>query len=89
MTPCFLFTALVDIVNVALELPAGTVTLAGTLAALELSLSETVAPLLGAGPLIVTVPWEVLPPMTLVGLKVSVLNAGGLTVIEAVFVTPP
>lgn len=43
-------------VNVALVLPAGTVTLAGTVAAGESSLSDTTAPPLGAGPLKVTVP---------------------------------
>ena len=43
-------------VNVVLVLPAGTVTLAGTLAAVELSLSETTIPPLGAAPLNVIVP---------------------------------
>ncbi len=89
VTDVELVTAKVVTVNVALVLPAGTMTLAGTLAAFELSLSDTVRPLLGAGPFIVTVPWDVLPPTTLVGLKVKLLNTGGLTVSEAVLATPP
>ena len=81
-------TALVVIVNVALVLRPGIVTLAGTLAADELSLNDTTAPPLGAGPLKVTVPWEVVPPTTLVGFSESVLNTGRFTVSTAVFVTP-
>ncbi len=88
VTDVELDTAVVVIVNVALVLPAGTVTLAGTLTAFELSLSDTTAPPLGAGPLIVTVPWEEDPPGTLAGLKVSVLNDGGATVSVAFLVTP-
>lgn len=51
-----LVTGIVAIVNVALVLPPGTVTLAGSLADDELSLSDTTAPPAGAGPLNVTVP---------------------------------
>ena len=47
---------MVVIVNAAEVLPLGTITLAGTLAAVELSLSDTIIPPLGAGPLNVTVP---------------------------------
>ncbi len=86
------FTRVVVIVNVALVLPPGTVTEAGSLATDELSLSETTAPPLGAAALNVTVPWDVLPPLTLVGLSESALNTGntgGVTVSVAVFVTPP
>ena len=79
----------VVIVNTALVPPLATVILAGTDADAELSLSETTTPLLGAGPLKVTVPWELVPPLTLVGFTVSVLNTGGLTVSEAVFASPP
>ncbi len=80
------------IVNVALVLPPGTVTVAGSLATDELSLSETTAPPLGAGPLNLTVPWDVFPPLTLVGFRERALNTGntgGVTVSVAVFVTPP
>jgi hypothetical protein len=49
-------TAVVEIVNVALVLPAATVTDAGTLAAVLLLVSDTVAPPVGAALLNVTVP---------------------------------
>lgn len=84
-----LVTGVVVIVNVALVLPPGTVTVAGSLAAVELSLNDTIAPPLGARPLNVTVPWEAAPPVTLLGLTVSVLNTGGLTVTVTVLVTTP
>src|SRR5438034_9978667 len=65
-------TVLVLTVKVALVLPAGTVTLAGTLAAPLLLDSVTCAPPAGAGPLSVTVPVDdCVPPVTLVGFKVS------------------
>ncbi len=86
-------TALVLTVNVALLAPAVTVTLAGTVAAVVLSLDrETAAPPLGAGPLRVTVPVEVDPPVTLIGLSAteeSVAEPCGVTVSEAVLVPPP
>jgi hypothetical protein len=85
-------TLLVFTVNVALLAPAATVTLAGTVAAAALSLIRgTAAPPLGAGPLRVTVPVEGDPPVTLAGLSViaeSVAEPGGVTVSEAVLVTP-
>jgi hypothetical protein len=55
----------------ALVAPAGTVTVLGTLARLELLRSCTTTPPAGAGPLRVTVPVAVLPPQTEVGLIVS------------------
>src|SRR5258705_5202084 len=64
--------AVTDVVvtaNVALVAPAATVTLAGTVVALELSESETAAPPPGAAALKVTVPVEALPPTTLLGLR--------------------
>ena len=65
-------TGLVLIVKVALALPAGMVTLAGTLAAALLLESVTCAPAAGAGPLRVTVPVDdCAPPVTLVGFSVS------------------
>lgn len=68
VTDLDLDTVVVVIVNVALVLPAATVTLPGSLAYDELSFKDTTAPPLGAGPLNVTVPWEVAPPVTVVGL---------------------
>ncbi len=85
-------TALVVTVNVALVLPPATVTLAGTVAAEVLLLdSDTATPPAGAALLSVTVPWEVLPPTTLVGFSVTELNAGEATVTVRVevLVTPP
>ncbi len=89
VTDVELDTEVVVIVKVALVLPAETVTLDGTLAKVELSLSDTTAPPVGAAPVSVTVPWVEDPPRTLVGFRISVLNAGATTVIAAVFVTPP
>ena len=86
-------TGLVLTVKVALELPAGTVTLDGTLAALLLLESVTCEPPAGAAPLSVTVPVDdCAPPVTLVGLKVSeetVGEGGGVTVNEADALAPP
>ena len=79
-------------VKVALALPAGMVTMDGTLAAPLLLESMTCAPPAGAGPLSVTVPVEdCRPPTTLVGFSVSeaTVMGGGVTVSEAVFVVPP
>lgn len=81
-------------VKVALVLPAGTVTLEGTLAAAALLLESVIsAPPAGAGPLSVTVPVEdCKPPTTLAGFNVSevtVGRGGGITVSEADVVTPP
>jgi hypothetical protein len=77
-------------VKVALALPAGMVTMDGTLAAPLLLESMTCAPPAGAGPLSVTVPVEnCTPPTTLVGFSVSEATIGGFTVSEAVRVVPP
>jgi hypothetical protein len=85
-----LLTAVVVIVNVALVLPLVTVTFAGTPAADELELKETAMPAPGAAPLNVTVPWDVFPPVTLVGFTLRETRVGrGLTVNVAVTVTPP
>ena len=59
-------------VKLALVCPACTLTLEGTVATDVLALeSVTVAPPEGAAPLRVTVPVELFPPLTLVGLRVS------------------
>ena len=78
-------------VKVALVLPAGTVTLGGTLAAPPLLESITCAPPAGAGPLSVTVPVDdCTPPTTLVGFNVSddTTRGGGVTVSVADGVMP-
>src|SRR6266478_1809863 len=77
-------------VKVALVAPAGTVTLAGTLAAPLLLESVTCAPPAGAGPLSVTVPVEdCKPPITLVGFNVSEKTAtGGADMTGSVIVWP-
>ena len=88
-------TAPVVTVKLALEPPAGTVTLAGTAATPALLVeSETTAPPLGAAPLRVTVPiedWE--PPVTLVGFRVNdeseTAGAAGVTVSAADALAPP
>ena len=79
-------------VNVALVTPAGTVTLAGTLAAFELSESVIAAPPLGAAALNVTVPVDEAPPTTVAGLTETAESVGpvvpdGLIVSVALFVT--
>jgi hypothetical protein len=63
-------------VKVALVAPAGTITVEGTLAAPLLLESVTCAPPAGAGPLSVTVPVEDVPPITLVGFRVSEETVG-------------
>lgn len=86
-------TAVVVTVKVALLAPAGTMTLAGAVAAAELSESDTVAPPLGAAALKVTVPVEEVPPTTLLGLRETVdrvapVDAVALSVSVALWVTP-
>ena len=64
-------------VNVALKAPAGTVTLAGTVAALVSLLdSVTTAPPEGAALVSLAVPSEVLPPTTLAGLSAIPASEG-------------
>ena len=89
MTAVEAVTELLEMVKVAVLAPAVTRTLAGTVAAVVLLLERVmVAPPVGAAPVSVTVPVDVLPPITVVGLTVRVDNAGGFTVRLAVFVTP-
>jgi len=54
-----------------------------------LLLKVTAAPPDGAGPFRVTVPVDRVPPLTLVGLTLSVLREGGNTVSTAFCVVPP
>jgi hypothetical protein len=82
-------TVSVVTVNVAVDAPAATVTLAGTVAAAVLELDRvTTAPPVAALPVSVTVPVDGLPPVTLVGERVTVVSAAGVTVSTAVLVTP-
>lgn len=87
--------ALVLTVNVALVAPAGTVTLAGTVARVPLTKRLTTTPPDGAASCSVACPVEVLPPTTVAGLNVSDANAptlgvpAGLTLIVCWRRTPP
>jgi hypothetical protein len=63
-------------VNEAVVLPAATVTLPGTLAAVLLLESETTSPPEGAAALRVTVPVELFPPTTVVGFNVILETVG-------------
>ena len=77
----FAVTGLLVTVNVAVVALAATVTLVGTCAAPVLLLDNvTTAPPAGAGPFNVTVPVEVLPPITDEGLMFSELSVAGVTV---------
>jgi hypothetical protein len=83
-------TGLVVTVKLALLAPAGTVTLAGTAAAVELSESATTAPPAGAGPVNVTLACEVPPPVTLPGFNARVARlAGGGGAAAGVTVSEP
>lgn len=73
-------TADVVMVNVPVNPPAGSVTLAGTLATAGLLLESAITVVCGAAVLTITVPLEALPPSTLVGLMsrfVSDVGGGG------------
>jgi hypothetical protein len=82
-------TGAVVVVNVTPVAPAGTVTEDGTAATEESLLDKDMAtPLLGAGPLRITVPVEELPPVNLAGAIETDVRVGGRTVREAVWVAP-
>lgn len=92
LTLVFLFEAVVTTLNVTELAPAGTVTLGGTLARVELLLARfTTAPPVGAALVRFTVPVEVEPPTTVDGLSVrdeSAAGAGAFTVSAADLLTP-
>ena len=75
-------TAVVDTVNVPEVAPPATVTLAGVVADALLSWSVTTIPPAGAAPFKVTLPVELVPPVTAVGLRVNetIEIEGGFTV---------
>lgn len=83
-------TALVVIVKLALLLPPGTVTDAGTRATDVLLLeSDTTTPAAGAGPVSVTVPVEGFPPTTVAGFLEMEDRAVRFTVSVLELVAPP
>jgi hypothetical protein len=81
-------TGAVVMANVAVFAPAGTVTLAGIVAAALVVVNVTTAPISGAMPFRVTVPVEELPPTSVAGLKVTDDSAAAVTVRFALFVSP-
>ena len=68
--------------------PAGTVTEAGTVAEASVELVATVSPPVGAGPAMVTVAVDNVPPVTVVGFSVRPVTVGDLTVMFTVDVLP-
>jgi hypothetical protein len=80
---------LVVMAKVTLVAPLGTTTLTGTCAAEVLLLvKRTVAPPVGANPVSVTVPVELVPPTTEDGLALTDSRVAAFTVSVAVRVTP-
>lgn len=77
-------TPVVDTVNVPVVAPARIVAVAGTVAEALPEESATVKPPTGAGLLIVTVPAEVPPPATEVGVSETPVTVGAVTVRVAV-----
>ena len=77
-------TATVVTVKVPVVAPAATDAVAGTVAAALVELREIEEPPVGAGPLIVTVPAELVPPTTEVGFRVTDVSVAGETVRVAV-----
>jgi hypothetical protein len=73
-------------VKVALVFPAATVTLDGTVATVVALLERVnTAPADGAGPEIVTVPVEGVPPFTVVGFNTTDVITGAVTVSVALW----
>jgi hypothetical protein len=85
-----LATGVVVTVNVAEVAPAATVTLAGTCATVVLLLDKVMtAPAPAAGPFKVTVPVDVVPPITeAAGFKVTEVSVAALIVRGAVLAVP-
>jgi hypothetical protein len=82
---CFVVT-----VNVAVVCPAGTVTVAGTVAEVLLLARVITRPPVGAGPDMVTVPVELaLPPDTEVGFNVSDTRVAAVMVSVPLLLVPP
>lgn len=89
VTDVFALTGVVLMVKLALLAPAAMLTLAGTCATDVLLLwSMTITPLRGAGPFNVTVPVELAPPTTELGLLLIEDNVAALTVRAAVLLVP-
>lgn len=83
-------TAKVVIANVAVDSPAGTVMEAGTRATdVRLLDNVTIIPPAGAGPFKATVPVDGVPPVTVLGFKVSAEATGAVIVKVADRVTLP
>ena len=81
LTGVLLATGLVVTVNVAEVAPPSTVTFAGTCAAAVLPLlSVTTSPPPAVGPVSVTVPVEEVPPVTVVGFRLTEVGTGAETV---------
>jgi hypothetical protein len=81
-------TAVVLAVNVAVDAPARTVTVAGTVADESLDVRLTVVPAVGAGPVRVTVPVEEVPPVTVAGFRLTPLSVAAWTVRVTVWLLP-
>ena len=80
VTVVFALTGAVVMGNVADIAPAGTVAFAGTAALLGLLLLRvTPIPLAGAGPVKVTFPTALVPPLSIAGFKLTEASAAGLT----------
>jgi hypothetical protein len=84
----FVATATVVTGNVTVLLPAGTTTLAGTLAATLVENNWMVVPPTGATPLRVTVAVEFNPPTTVVGFNDTETTDVAVTVMTAETFTP-
>jgi len=81
-------TGVVLTVNVTEVEPAGTVTEAGTVALVELEDRLTTVPPVPAAPFRVTVPVELVPPVTVVGDSETELRTAGVIVRVVVLLVP-